>query len=306
MSQTSKYLLAEQVSNLLKGGDRSASTSVEMPVIIKLIEQLINTNLKTDFFNTHLAAGETIPDGLVVAIYEKIPVDVYKKDYSRAKLPAMPISLPRNMGVYAVMPWIPNESLDTNTITAVATGSSTINVSWTVIENATSYYLERATDAAFTENLTPLYSGTNLTYSDFNLSESNTYWYRVQGLSVDYNDSIFVSTSATTTAKTQLATPELKIFTVTDSTILCEWVAISNATNYVLQKAEDAEFTINIRTIYNGSALSYLDTGLTPNTTYYYRLKATAVGYIDSFYSINGETTEAAGLFDNTFDLTFN
>ena len=198
MAATSKYLLAEQVSNLLKGGDRSASTSVELPVIIKLIEQLINQNLKVDYFNTHLAAGETIPDGLVLANYEKVAVEVYKKNYSRAKLPAIPISLPRNMGVFAVQPWVSNESLASNTIAAVSLTNTSIYVTWSVITNATDYYLERSTNEAFTANLTALYSGTARLFTDSNLTASTRYYYRVQGFATSYNDSAFVETSAVT------------------------------------------------------------------------------------------------------------
>lgn len=106
---TSKYVLAEQVMNLLKGGDASASTSVKMPVIIKTLEQLINGSLKVDYFSTHLPAGETIPGDLVLATYENIPVEKYKGTFSRAKLPAQPISLPKGMGVFFVGPHVENE-----------------------------------------------------------------------------------------------------------------------------------------------------------------------------------------------------
>lgn len=198
MAATTKIILAEQVMTLLKGGDASASTSVEQDVIIKLIEQLINTNLKTDFFNTHLAFGETIPDGLVLATYEKIAVEKYKKGFSRAKLPAIPISLPKNMGVYFVGPHIPNEMLASNVITATVISATQINLSWTAITNATSYYLERATDAAFSQNLTPLYSGNLLVFNNLNLTTQTNYWYRVTGISASYNDSIFSNTTATT------------------------------------------------------------------------------------------------------------
>lgn len=204
MAATTKFLIAEQISVLLKGGDRSASTTMEMPVIIKLVEQLINQSLKVDYFNTHLAAGETIPDGLVLANYEKIAVEVYKKNYSRAKLPAIPISLPRNMGVFAVQPWVSNESLDSNTIAAVSLTNTSIYVTWSIITNATGYYLERATNEAFTANVTALYSGTASLFTDSNLTASTRYYYRVQGFATSYNDSAFVQADAVTGANARI------------------------------------------------------------------------------------------------------
>lgn len=198
MAATTKYLLAEEVMTLLKGGDASASTTVEMPVIIKMLEQLINANLKVDYFQTHLASGETIPDGLVLAVYEKIPVLKYKKCFSRAKLPAQPISLPRNMGVFFVGPHVSNVDLDSNVLTAVAGLTQTVILTWTLIENVQLYYLERATDESFTTNLTPLYTGNLLTFTDTGLTASTNYFYRVCGMAEGYNDSIFANTRVTT------------------------------------------------------------------------------------------------------------
>ena len=193
-------MLCEQVMNLLQGGDASAATPIEMPVIQKMIEHLINLNLKSDYFTTHLAQGETIPDGLMLANYENIPVLPYKKKFSRAKLPAIPISLPRNMGYYFIGPAVANNLLQTNLLSAIAAGSTVINLTWTAIDTATNYYVERATNAAFTENLLPVYSGPLLAYSNTTLTASKTYYYRVKGIDIGNNESPFVTATATTTS----------------------------------------------------------------------------------------------------------
>ncbi len=200
MAVVTKWILQEQVADLLKGGDPSAGTTVEPEVIVKMLEQLINASLKVDFFSTHMASGETIPDGLVLATYERIPVVKYKKDFSRAQLPAIPISLPRGMGVFFVGPHVSDQELESNTLAAEVVSASAIDLTWPAIENATSYYLERATDAAFSENLTPLYTGEALEFSDTGLTASTNYWYRVLGRADEYNDSIFANIAATTTA----------------------------------------------------------------------------------------------------------
>ena len=200
MAALTKYMLSEQVMNLLQGGDASAATPIEMPVIQKMVEHIININLKGDYFTTQLAVGETIPDGLMLATYEKIAVVPYKKNFSRAKLPAIPISLPRNMGYYFIGPNVGNDMLATNLLSAIASGNSQIALTWTAIDTAANYYIERATNAAFTVNLLPVYSGPLLAFTNTGLIASTTYYYRVKGIDIANNESPFVTATATTTA----------------------------------------------------------------------------------------------------------
>jgi hypothetical protein len=200
MAVTSKYLMAEQVIDLLKGGGASAATSIEMPVIIKMIEQLCNAALKVEWFTAVSPTGETIPDGLVLATYENLSVVKYKQKFSRVQLPAIPISLPRGMGVYFVGPHVSDLYLASNTLTTSSVSNTSLTLNWTATPNATGYYIERATNAAFTQFLTPIYSGSLLTYNDTSLTATTNYWYRVKGVAANYNDSIFITTPVTTTS----------------------------------------------------------------------------------------------------------
>ena len=80
---------------------------------------------------------------------------------------------------------------------------------------------------------------------------------------------------------------------VSDNRIDLSWAAVPNATSYTLQRATDSGFTANLVTIYTGDLLTIQNTtGLTPNTNYFYRVKATAANYPDSDYA----TTAAATL----------
>jgi hypothetical protein len=101
MPNTTKYLLAEQVLIRLAGGYRDYNQSVQMEDCIKAIEQVINETFQMQYYSATLPTGETVPDNLMIAFYENIPVDTYG-DKSKAALPVMPISLPRNMGVYRI------------------------------------------------------------------------------------------------------------------------------------------------------------------------------------------------------------
>lgn len=105
MSST-KYVMAEQVLLRLKGGNPTAASTVNLFDIKKAIEQHINKALQAQQFTVNLPSGETIPDGLSILTYDSVPVTTYKNILSRAKLPALPIMLPRGMGVFHISPAI--------------------------------------------------------------------------------------------------------------------------------------------------------------------------------------------------------
>lgn len=94
--------MAEQVLMRLAGGYRDVAQSVQMEDVIKSIEQVINSMFQTQYYNATLPTGETVPDNLMIAFYENIAVSSYG-DKAKAQLPIVPISLPRNMGVYRVV-----------------------------------------------------------------------------------------------------------------------------------------------------------------------------------------------------------
>lgn len=102
MANSTKYLMAEQVLMRLAGGYRDVAQSVQMEDVVKAIEQVINSMFQTQYYNATLPTGETVPDNLMIAFYENIVVESYG-DKAKAQLPIVPISLPRNMGVYRVV-----------------------------------------------------------------------------------------------------------------------------------------------------------------------------------------------------------
>ena len=67
----------------------------------------------------------------------------------------------------------------------------------------------------------------------------------------------------------------------------------SNGYNYTLQRATLSDFS-DATTIYTGSTASYSDTVSTPNV-YYYRVKSTSSGFIDSLYVIIQATSLYSG-----------
>lgn len=97
---TTKYKIAEQVQRLLKGNP-VISGRVHIKEIMILIEQVANQALKADHFSVNMPEGDTIPNNCMVFTYDNVPVTTYKGK-SKATLPSIPISLPRNVGVLHV------------------------------------------------------------------------------------------------------------------------------------------------------------------------------------------------------------
>lgn len=95
------YKISEQALTIIKGGLQSAGSSVKIQDVKEAAKQVINTLLKVSYVNETLADGERVPDGSVIASYDNVAVSAYK-GVSKCTLPAIPIKLPRNIGVYHI------------------------------------------------------------------------------------------------------------------------------------------------------------------------------------------------------------
>lgn len=98
-----KYLLAEQIHRML-GQNIGASQRVHINEIKILVGQVANQVLKIDQFKVNMPEGDTIPNNCVLYTYTDIPVVTYNGK-AKSDLPFIPVSLPKNMGVYQVIPW---------------------------------------------------------------------------------------------------------------------------------------------------------------------------------------------------------
>lgn len=92
------------------------------------------------------------------------------------------------------------------------------------------------------------------------------------------------------------ATSAFSETTVYPTYINLDWRSVTNAHNYVVQRATDLAFTSPAQ-IYNDQASTCTDSGLTSGVKYYYRIKSQASGYNDSEWVIDSATTSSS-----TFD----
>lgn len=96
-----KYSLAEQVSLKLYGGAPKNSSPVQMDDLILSVGQVCNTLLKAQHF-TDMSLGENAPPNLMIATYPKVTLTSFGGKRAKCTLPAMPVHLIRNMGVWQV------------------------------------------------------------------------------------------------------------------------------------------------------------------------------------------------------------
>lgn len=101
MPNTTKRLISDEVLFRLYGGRQDVSSPVQKQDIFKATEQWINSKYKFQHLSITLPSGETIPDSAVFATYENVAVTSYG-DKSKSTLPVMPISMPKNIGIFDI------------------------------------------------------------------------------------------------------------------------------------------------------------------------------------------------------------
>src|SRR5213079_1921338 len=165
---------------------------------------------------------------------------------------------------------------DPTSLSATAVSSTQVNLGWTDnASNETNYLVQRSTDGGVTwTNLATL--GANATsYSDTTVSASSSYAYRVQAYNATLNSNFSNIASVNTPAvPTPPATPINLSGSANSSTqITINWSDVATETGYRVQRSADG---INWTTLGSvaANATSYLDGGLTPSTTYNYRVIA--------------------------------
>ena len=159
------------------------------------------------------------------------------------------------------------------TFAATSVSDTEIDLSWDAQATAIGFRLEKQVGTAWVQvgNLIP--AGATST-AVTGLTANTAYVFRLHAVNAG-GDS---AASATATATTKVVAPVLTGGVFTDTTEKLTWAAVTNATGYKLERSTNPNSgwaQINAPT---AATLTYTDTGLTQNTTYYYRLKATNAG----------------------------
>ncbi len=155
------------------------------------------------------------------------------------------------------------------TLTATVSSATAVALSWAAVTGATSYKIETSTNGG--SIWATLATQATLTYSNTGLTADRVYKYRVTAI----NATGASAPSATQTVTTLLPSPTgLSLSVVSSTSVKLTWVTLLDATSYKIERSLDQTTwtTVTPSPALSASSITYTDTGLTANTTYYYRL----------------------------------
>jgi phosphodiesterase/alkaline phosphatase D-like protein len=186
-----------------------------------------------------------------------------------------------------------------NALPPASVSCTSFNANWSAVAGALSYSLDLSTDAGFV-TLQTGYNGLNVgnvtTYNVTGLTANSTYYYRLRvtnGCGTSVNSNVIAVVTGAPTAPTAMPPSN---FTCTSANV--NWSYSNGATSYYLDISTSQFFATYISGYNNanvGNANTYNVNGLSPNTTYYYRVRA-ANGCATSLNS----NTESFNTFSTT------
>ena len=164
----------------------------------------------------------------------------------------------------------------TISVTGVACDQFTAN--WGAVPNVTDYRLDVSTSPTFGTMLmgyNNLNVGNVSSYVVSGLAQNTTYYFRVRAV----NQCGATASSVVENMTTDFAEPPMPqpATDITCSQFVANWDAVSGATGYLIDVAEDASFATILGTYSNfsvGNVTSYTITGISPNNIYYYRVRS--------------------------------
>lgn len=162
-------------------------------------------------------------------------------------------------------------------LTAVANGSSVINLNWTDnATNETSYLVQRSLSSASGFVTIAALSANATSYSNTGLAASTTYYYRIKASNSGVN-SANSNIAAATTAPLTIPTAPSNLTAVANgcNTILLNWVDNSTTeTSFKIKRSTTQNGSYTTIATVAANSTSFTNTALVNGTKYYYRVMA--------------------------------
>jgi len=173
-------------------------------------------------------------------------------------------------------------------VTANATSTSSITVSWYGVTGATSYNVYRSPSA--TGIFSQIGTATTTSYTDTTLSAGTTYYYKVAVANVFGESTQSSAVSATTIPGVPTS---VSATATSSSSITISWYGVNGATNYKIYRSSSANGTYS--QIATSPSSPYTNTGLSASTTYYYKVAAVNTAGESDQSSYDSATTLSSG-----------
>ena len=148
-------------------------------------------------------------------------------------------------------------------------------LSWNKVTGASGYEVLRATSKTGTyKSVKTITSGSTVSYTDKSLATGTTYYYKVRAYKTVDKKKVYSSYSSVVSAKPVLKTPSVKLTSGSKKATI-KWEKISGASGYEVYRATSKSGKYSkLKTITKNSTVSYVNSSLTKNKTYYYKVRA--------------------------------
>ncbi len=185
-------------------------------------------------------------------------------------------------------------------LTATANSTTEIILSWNdVSNNEQEFRIERSTSPAFTSVAVRVASANSNLFYDWGLSPNTTYYYRVAASNGSGTSSSSASASALTLGGGNVAPAapsNLIAQAASTREIQLTWTDNSPLeTEFQIERSLTPAFTSVVVLTAAGDTSTYYDWGLTPATTYYYRIRAANAAGASSYSATATVATNGGG-----------
>ncbi|MBN1676756.1 MAG: fibronectin type III domain-containing protein, partial [Kiritimatiellae bacterium] len=180
-------------------------------------------------------------------------------------------------------------------LAAASLSSTSIKVTWTdTSDNETQFKIRRSLDGADWDTLAPVFPAANATsYTDSGLSGGTTYYYKIRSENAAGVSAYTAPVAATTGVATPAAPSGLTATAVSSTSVALSWTDnASNETQYKIDRRRSGTDTW-VRVAEPGAnTTAYTDSGLSPNTDYYYMVKASNAAGNSPYSNVAPVTTD--------------
>ena len=166
-------------------------------------------------------------------------------------------------------------------IAATSVGEASFTANWNTSTGATGYYLDVSTVATFASFIPGFNQkdvGNVTSYAVSGLVGGTTYYYRVTAYK---GTKLSTSSNTITTSAVPAAPAAIAATSIGEVSLNANWNSATGASGYYLDVATASGFTSFVAGFNNkdvSNVTTYLVTGLSANTTYYYRIRAYGAG----------------------------